>query len=168
MRAGYAYAHIGSALSLIDSVASGRASGVNEVITQYPGNLTMWSGSDSSENFKTHGQKLTFVYQETYDERLEKDTLSFLWMVNPVSDRKNTCFLFVRDESGRPEAFRYTNKKGWHTPPVRSLRKMFHNHVSPLAKSDTIVGRMGILQDHDYQLFARTMEQFRGAMLIDT
>jgi uncharacterized NAD(P)/FAD-binding protein YdhS len=33
MRAGYAYAHIGSALSLIDSVASGRASGVNEVIT---------------------------------------------------------------------------------------------------------------------------------------
>ena len=164
LRSGYSYAYIGSALSMI---AEGTHVGVesetkNPLITKLSEELHMWSGADDAGGRFGGGRRLTLVYRETFDEKLDKPALSMLWLTYPTTYGSKHSYLFTRDNQHQPLAHRYTSKKGWHYPSVRALNRTFHRIVSPIERSNHIVGRYDLFRERDKVFFEESMNRFEA------
>ncbi len=154
LQVGYSYACIGTALSLIDLLNNSDENS-ESIKTQLGNGFTMWSGTETSGN-----RSLTFIYEEMHDVQFEKDTLSMLWVTQPDMGGLKPCYLITRNQEGGPVVHRYSSRKGWHTPSARNMKKIFHNTMLPLDKSQNVVGRLAVLRKQDSAYFQRTLEEF--------
>lgn len=160
--AGYSYACIGLGASLIN-----RSS--NQVRTHFEAQdisrfdtagYSFCSLEVVSAQSSIIDKKVLLAYQADCSDDNTVQSLSRLLIMGSTKRNATTSLFVVEDPIHAQHAYRYTYRKGWHTPSVRFIKKVFFEMLLPLEKCQEAHLTQGFLDQNEYEHFEAIIKAF--------